>query len=91
MKDIVVYDSSCGLAIFNYIKWFIDFQPLPELAKYIIGDGIIINLYYISIIELIIPIFGNVNIRICIKDVVYSPSILINLLLIRFLFENGLY
>ncbi|WPJ67123.1 hypothetical protein SMAC4_14120 [Sordaria macrospora] len=90
MKDLVVYDSGCGSNVFNHVRWFTDLQPLPEPPKHTIGDGTVILSYHIGTVELTMPTNKKVNVRVRIKDVIYSPSTPANLLSTKALLESGL-
>jgi hypothetical protein len=77
-KNTVILDTGLSLSIFNHLKWFTKVYPLlvPVTFRLTIGTSCA---YYSGKVELLIPFSDGNLVRFVIKDVVYSPDLLANL------------
>ena len=77
-KNTVILDTGSSLSIFNHLKWFTEVYPLPVPATFCLTINTSYA-YYSGKVKLLIPFSDSNLIRFVIKDVVYSPDLLANL------------
>ena len=74
----MILDTGSSLSIFNHLKWFIKVYPLLVPVTFRLTTGTSYA-YYSGKVELLIPFSDSNLVRFVIKDVVYFPDLLANL------------